>query len=268
MIIGRAQKHWLIVVLGSMFALAAGVQAMTWLINQGTYTWYQSVGWKSNEQNILDQLGPSEQIGYIKSVLGEPIFRDGDEKYQEYVFKRRFGYIQAVADKNEKVVLYSIVSCITDFKPSIHLPEGKKVRLNFDSLKSTNLGNTYYSISGATANSYLIEGGYGGNPSNYQETYVGATDSCGVISAPSGTYDLLEETKCKNSHLGLQGFTEDFCKYDKTDRRIDKMREEVLINTAIMTAPNVSIKDLRPLTKFGPDRVQLRALPNYYAEWH
>lgn len=110
-----------------VFTFAAGMQAVTWLISTSSATLYEKFGWMDVEQKILDQLGPNVQVGYVQELLGEPILRDGGEKYQEFVFKRKFGYIQIVADRNDKTVLYSAVVCRTDFRPTIQSFLGQRL---------------------------------------------------------------------------------------------------------------------------------------------
>lgn len=253
-------------VIAAAFAFASGVQATNWLISQTNFYYQENVAWKKHEEKILNQLSPNMQLQYAEQILGEPIFRDGGEKYKEYVFKRRAHWVQLVTDDNNKIQLYSIAICDPSFQPKIKLPGEKTVQMNKDTLATSGNKQTHYFISGATSNSYLIEGGYGANPENYQSTYLGTTDSCGGIHGEE-YYVLLDRKKCPNSHLGVQGYSEDFCQYDTEDSEISAMRKNIKIDTVAITAPNVGISDLRPRFQIGPDRIELRVLPEYYKEY-
>jgi len=256
-----AKKHWFVALMAGIFAFASGTQATSWLLDAISKEWNDTVGWMSHEQKLLDQVGPGVQAGYFRSVFGEPIFRDGSEKYKEYVFKRKFGYIQIISDNRDKTLLYSVVVCSSNFKPKIHLATGDVV-MQRDSLLTKGGGDTYYFISGATANSYLIEGHYGGNPTNYQEIYLGATDSCGGldVSDLKAMYEMLSSKKCYIESLGKP---RSHCRYDVNDPEIKSMRSKIKINTIVTTAPGINIEDLQSSIQFGPDRTELRVLPGY-----
>lgn len=256
-----AKKHWFIVLMAGIFAFASGTQATSWLLNMASDKWNDTIGWMGHEQKLLDQVGPGVQIGYFKHVFGEPIFRDGDKKYKEYVFRRRFGYIQAISDQQDKTLLYSVVVCNDNFKPKIHLATGD-ITMQRDSLLTKGSGETYYFISGATANSYLMEGGYGGNPANYQEVYLGVTDSCGGLgsSVSDEIYRMFLDKKCHTKSLSK---TKSYCRYNIDDPEIKDMRSRVKINTVVVTAPGVGIEDIKSPIQFGPSRTELRVLPGY-----
>lgn len=258
------KRHWVALLLMAAFTFASGVQATSWLIAEAARAYESNIGWKGKEEKILNSISANMQIGLIKQILGEPIYKNGGEKYTEYVFRRPAEWIQVVVDNNGRAQMYAINICDSNFKPTIKVLPSLEVKMMEDTLYSKGSGETRYFISGATSNSYLLEGSYLGNPGNYQSVYMGATDGCGTLNAPEKSYELLETKNCKDAHLGLQGFSEPYCQYDIENSEIENMRKSVRIDTLAITAPNVSAEDLSPRSQIGVDRIMMRVLPNYY----
>ena len=103
---------------------------------------------------------------------------------------------------------------------------------------------------------------YGGNPTNYQEIYLGATDSCGGLDVSDlrAMYKTLSDKKCYTESLGK---AKSHCRYDVDDSEIKSMRSKIKINIIVATAPGINIEDLQSSIQFGPDRTELRVLPGY-----
>lgn len=260
------RRHWVIVLVLACFALASGMEATSWGIGRLQALYHEKVAWKAQEEKLLQSIGPNMQVGYVKQILGEPVFQDGGNEYKEYIFRRRAAWVQVVADQHDKVQLYSVAVCRADFKPKLTLPSGKTVVLMQDTLASAGGGDTYYFVSGATANSYIVEAEYLGNPSRYQKTYLGDTDSCGSLGSTNlgAIYDLLSDKKCiKEIEPEFATQKSKRCLYDVNDPQIMEMRKNTVINTVSITAPMVDLPQLRPSLQIGPDRVELRVLPDY-----
>ncbi len=263
----KSKKNWAILFLAAIFTFASGIQATGWLFQQLTKSYNNNIGWKNEETSRLNSLAANMQLGAVKKALdSEPLLINAQGDFIEYTFRQRGGWVQVITDKNQRTLMYSIAICDLSFKPRITLSNGRIIKVNEDHLDTLNdlgEGKTLYFISGATANSYLLEGGYAANPGNYQSYYAGATDSCGVIDVPDYAYAALDENACKSTHLGLQGRDEEYCQYDKNNTKINQMRMEVKINTIIVTAPVFTIDDLGGAFNLGPNRLELRVLTDY-----
>jgi hypothetical protein len=220
-------------------------------------TFYNShLGWKRMEEKVINSLAPAMHIAKFHEVLGAPLFcRKSDSGYAEYVYKRRGYWVQAITDTEGSVVLYAVTSCSERFRPRIkNNPVGVPVRLRTTTFKAA-AGeyepDLHYSISGATANSYLIEKLYLGNPSHYQTVFWGYNDACSNKwaddSLPVKLYSYLRE--CDNAP-------------NINNSLVDTFRANNTFNTFAVASPFVDPTEIMQAFQVGIDRIQVRIYPN------
>ena len=251
-------KNPVIIVIGIIVFF---ISSITTIINDGTDLMYKAnatIGWRGFEEKIINSLNASIRIEKFIEILGEHVFyREGEHGYFEYVFERRDGryWIQAITDKQGTVVIYSVTSCDSSFKPQIkYSPRGRPIRLGETTFKEAAGGDEVdydYVVSAATANSYLIEKIYTGNPGLYQTEYWGIIDSCN-----RGKFydDIVPYTP---PNILTESLNID-------DPILHQFRETFAINTYAVSSPLVEFAaDMgSPLEDFqiGVDRIQIRVI--------
>jgi hypothetical protein len=251
-------KNPVIIVIGIIVFF---ISSITTIINDGTDLMYKAnstIGWRGFEEKVINSLNASIRIEKFIETLGEHVFyREGEHGYSEYVFERRDGryWIQAITNKEGTVVIYSVTSCDSSFKPQIkYSPTGRSIRLAETTFKEAANGvevSYDYYVSAATSNSYLIENDYAGNPGMYQTEYWGIIDSCDR----NGFYEDIVPNLPPDML---------FNPLNREDPILHQFRETFAINTYAVSAPFVenysSTGD--PLDDFqiGVDRIQIRVV--------
>jgi hypothetical protein len=248
------ENHPVTILIGiTVFVLSA----LTTLINDGGDLINKanaSIGWRGFEEKIINSLNASISIEKFQETLGQHIFyREGENGYSEYVFERREGkyWIQAITDQQGVVVVYTVTSCDSSFRPRIrYSPRGKIIRLGESTFKEAadgiGVGFNYF-VSGATSNSYLIEEAYLGNPGKYQTEFWGIIDACDRTRF----YDLYVPDLPGGLVTG---------ELDINDPILDQFRGKFAINTYAISSPLAEIDIILEAFQIGVDRLQIRVV--------
>ncbi len=234
---------------------------------------YDNILISRNIGKKINSLSAGQSINFFKQTLGaEKIGRDVSEKYKEYIFQYKTAFIQALSNKDSEEVVYWAITYCGDTPVPVNRKVfsmaylytgekdlfgnekfdpvfGKKIWLNKSSyadIFQNEVGDFSYFISGATANSFVYESLYLGNPGAYQTLIIGVNDICPV----SELYDYLD----------ISG--------ESTQEQIQLYRQKGKVNTYGETAPFageevVQLLDAQqsfddPYITFGVDRIKVR----------
>lgn len=233
---------------------------------------YSNIFISKNISKKMDRISAGQSINFFRQELGsEMLQREVSEKYSEYIFDYKNLFIQTLVDnKNNEVVYWAITNCnspVTLKRQVFSMAGfytgkkgllgndingytfGDKLILNkskFSDIFKNTKGDFKYFISGATANSYIYESVYLGNPSAYQTIIIGINDVC--------------NREIENfSILGLEG--------DASEEKINEFRKLSAVNTYGETAPFYGDEVLKLLGNqhsndsyitFGVDRIKVR----------
>lgn len=123
--LSRVSKHPVWIVFGLLVALTTGLVA----VQSSLATIY---GWLSpvvpyfsvlNDELAVSELVPGRQVSRYVDALGDYQYRRTIEGWAEYVFVRPNCYIQALADQDERVLMYAVTARNPDFHPSFEWPD-------------------------------------------------------------------------------------------------------------------------------------------------
>jgi hypothetical protein len=245
---------WIFFIL--LVTLLSGILTILGFLGDIGQLYKLTLGEKKYEENIVNSLSAGLSINYFKEKLGNEFMEKIiTSDINQYIFKRYTYYIQALADKSNTVIFWSITDCNSKKTFTIRSPWLDRVVLHKSSFgelfeKSDNPSVNYFK--GITANSYVYESLYLGNPSGYQTAYIGINDACSdeitpLFSLSDDVIDKAQDRKLEDlsSNLDIQTF-----------------RNNSKINTYGETAPfqgdliNQLLKDRK--TTFGIDRIELR----------
>jgi len=212
--------------------------------------------WQIIEEKKINSLSASISIENFINILGTPLFKREPsyvkKEYEEYTFKGRGYWVQAITDRMGSVVLYAVTACDDNFRPIIYnSPLSKNIVLRVSNFEVGDGNSIGYYFRGVTANSYAFEESYLANPGNYQTVFYGLNDICindadELSALPFGCgYD--EEVECP------QGEMKEF-------------RVNHYINTFAVSAPFISAENLFSAAEYaglqiGVDRVLVRVYP-------
>jgi hypothetical protein len=211
--------------------------------------------WRDREYKRLSSLHGGLNIEKFHEILGTPVFittaHDG-VPLNEATYKGRDYWVQAIFNSNGMVLMFSVTAC-EDFNPTFVNQIGKVTLGRSRMAFSDNIpGAIHYNIPGATANAYLIDEYYLGNPGNYKTYYFGLTDACGRLVGES----YLTSPMFQDGYfLGWENRT-----YPRTDYRILEFRQTSIVNTYGETAPFVDTKAFLASFQIGPNRILTRTL--------
>lgn len=197
--------------------------------------------------HTVEKLSAGVQLSYFTNLLGEATFKNVQENdLIEWIFVDPDYYIQAITDKEDKVLAYAITTRSESFTPNFNIA-GQRITLRattFGQLRqkgepiecSWNLGNT--------APSWYWEAYSYGNPGLYQDYIYAINNSASYSNWPSPS---------ENSGSMFEG---DICR---------KMDEDDLNSSPINTIMVIGVGvDRSLITKsafyIGPDPIQLRTL--------
>jgi hypothetical protein len=235
-----------------------GIIAIITTLSQALRKTFQYVrlrsNWKPIEEKTINSLTPGINIAKFQEVLGTHLFRRTSENgYIEYTYKRRGYWIQAITDQEASVVLYTVTSYDQGFKPRLkNNPIGVPIRLGTTTFKAAageHDPELHYFISGATANTYLMEKLYLGNPSHYQTVLWGYNDA--------GSIKLQDNTMLLNLFSYLQGREQPPSLQDAV---VNIFRANNTFNTFAVSAPSIDISDILKSFQVGVDRIQTRII--------
>jgi hypothetical protein len=164
------------------------------------------------------------------------------------------------------VLAYSVTSCNRDFQPTFNpstSPAGP-ITLNkttFLDVKMHDDASINIFISGATANSYVYQAIYQGNPSNYKTYAWGLNDACQWYPA-AGNGNLPLRWEQWSASAEGRGFAA----HKKIGPNLNELLSSSAVNTYMETAPfatDIFEKGLGELypQQIGVDRIMVRSYP-------
>lgn len=204
-------------VLTALAAVAGGLLAIVGAVTL-LRGWYDdTIGQDSQLYRRLEKLTADSQVDYFTEVLGAPRLKNPTTTWDRYVYVHDKYYVQAVTNKDGKVMFFSVTTRRADFKPQFGFrgaftKGGSQVR-------SFRLGQVHYaelSDSGPKPHGIAAMSGahtgygevfYFGKPSQYQ-AYVFANSEVGYLGGrlPSRIGQIVFENR---GMLGRGWFADD-----------------------------------------------------------
>ena len=197
------------------------------------------------EQVVINSLSTSVSIEAFRQTLGPNLFyRVSENGYAEHVFARPGYWVQVITDDGGTVVFYAVTSCDLDFRPTVYTAanpdRGAQLQVSTYKAISPTLGAYHVFISGATANSFVFEMGYGEAADGSLDLVWGWNDAC-----PS-RYGI-STTRLERCYHNL----------DCDPQELDEWRDSNAVNTVGVGDVDVAIDNFQ----IGIDRVQVRVYP-------
>lgn len=256
------EKHPLIIIIALFITAISQLIILGQGYQQVQNIYKSTIGWRSTEEQIINRLSASINIAVFEKNLGIPVFVQTREEITEYSFSRKGYWVQAITDQAGTVLRYAVTVCDPSFKPTFkYNPVGNLVTIGVttfsevaDSIDSVEAD---YFLGVNTANAYMTEKAYYGNPSNYQTVWWGLNDACNFyenISDSDHAY-LLDIEFSDNKEIDL------------ADQKVNEIRARTKINTFGISSPFEGvIASNKAYSKFqlGVDRVLLRTSPNQW----
>lgn len=173
---------------------------------------------------------------------------ENNEKiYKEYVYVNNLFYVQALTDKNNKVLVYSVTTRKKDFNPIFNTPDNS-IRIILGKTKFSEISDgpeKKYGWVGAHTFSY-IEKYYLGNPGNYADYYFSINDA-GYTEF--GEFDQLTL------------LNPEFIDLPENFEKIKKFRGSSVINTYSVTQPVIDLAiESGLVNNLGPSVDQVRVM--------
>jgi len=218
------------------------------------------------EEEKVNKLSTGVDLGYFKSILGEPVFVNNvgepqdildiykrseqcknSQEQKEFIFVNNLFFVQAITNKNNAVIEYAVTTRRADFNPKFKFWNGEREvevvlgKSNFFAAISDPPEKIDY-YCGAHNFGYDEEH-YFGNPGNYQ-SYIFANNQAGI----PGSTIACAINSLQNSPTPIS-----------PDRpELKELRKKAIINTYAVTAPQVDIENL--CFGIGPTYDQVRVL--------
>jgi hypothetical protein len=87
--------------------------------------------WREDEYRRLRAIHAGYDLSFVQNQLGAPaqVNEVGDTDFTERIFVRRDHFVQVVSSSSGRVVLYSVVSCDEDFRPTFDAEPSTEVQL-------------------------------------------------------------------------------------------------------------------------------------------
>jgi hypothetical protein len=182
-----------VVLLSALITITGGLSVLN--------TFYRStVAYKRTLRRALARLSVHVHINYVRDILGSPALVNPRQDKCEYVFIKKYFYVQAIADTADRVLAFSVTTRSYRFNPSVRLGSYNltfkmlHVRLGktpFSALDSLGYKpRSVFSEYAARRYSYYEEY-YFGNPGNYL-TYVFCVNNAGCAPWPRfGRWDTF-----------------------------------------------------------------------------
>lgn len=256
-IVDKLKKNNLFILIGILLMLLSSVIILTQGFSAIKEQYEKSIGYKGKLLDNINKLSADVHIDYFTDILGAPVFiNDYNDKsfststinsdLSEYIFVNKYFFVQALTDKQSKVIAYSVTTRKVNFNPKI-----KGIKLGKTKFKELGQGesDSIVSYSGAH-NFYYHEAYYGANPDNYQ-TIIYALNEAGYagIEEELEAYTNIPSNKKPDEKILL------------SDPEIQKFRDSAIINTYTVSAPHVFFRENLDGFRFGPDYNQIRILP-------
>jgi hypothetical protein len=176
----------IVVLLSALITITGGLTVLN--------RFYRStVGYKRTLRRALARLSVGVNINYFRDILGSPAFVNARQEKREYVFVNKYFYVQAITDRADSVLAFSITTRSYRFNPSIRLGGHKMLRVRlgkttFSALDSVGKPSSVFSNENARRYSYYEEY-YLGNPGNYL-IYIFCINNTGCTAWPGyGRWD-------------------------------------------------------------------------------
>lgn len=243
--------------------------------------YYQKIQWKQRSYELINSLAADVNIGYFESKLGKAAFLNVAEKTnkKEYIFVNKNYYIDAITDKNGKVLMYSVTTRNINFNPTS--PDGKIVlgKSRFIDLANNDFfGEPIEIISWLGAHdAFYMEGYYWGNPMNYQIYYYSNSDAgfnnyddSDYVGNPNYFPGYIENGQPKMFAMLIdEEVSGEGPEYKKSSEIMEfRKRNTRIINTYTITAPFITVGEMADYFKerdsfyfLGPDKNQVRLAP-------
>lgn len=260
---GRVRGSSMFVILALATVFVSSVITIGGAVIRARDYFQATVGWRALESEKLNRLVAGTNIGMFAALLGPPLFvRESSETVSGYYGSRGWvtepvtestfrghGYwVQAIHDRTGLVLVMSVTSCDVTFQPTFDRAAPHPITLHrttFADLGSAEYKKLRYFISGATANTYIYEEYYGGNPSNYQTIAWGINDAC-PYTIDYSLLGALRDAERGVLSEGLQTF-----------------RQSTAVNTYVETAAQFNeTEGIWKAFQFGADRILLRTVPD------
>jgi hypothetical protein len=142
-----------------------------------------SSSWQVQEEERINSLSTLVTIETFQRILGpHQLYREpGRGEFVEYSFARPGYWVQAVTDEDGSVVFFAVTSCDVDFRPQVYTtvygPDAVQLRVTtVDDLPDT------WGLDQRGDDEVYIGGG---NPSLYQQAYLGNNQTCSAGEAGS-----------------------------------------------------------------------------------
>ena len=256
------EKHPLIIIIALFVTAISQLVILGQGYQQAKEIYKNTINWRNTEEQIINKLSASINIAVFEKYLGIPVFVKSVEGATEYSFSRRGYWVQAITDQSGSVLRYAVTVCDPSFKPRLQYnPVGKPVTIGVTTfsevVESIDSIEPDYFFGLATANNYMTERAFYGNPSNYQTTWWGLNDVCNFyenISDADREY-LLNINFSDNENIDL------------SDQKINDIRIRTKINTFGISSPFEGVASSSAINKkfqLGVDRVLLRTAPNQW----
>lgn len=244
-IIGKVKKHQFILLLGSLVGLlilaAQVLGALNTIQNQ-----IKELATNKSDSQIINELRAGATREYFSSLLGAPINAINVGTFIRELYRFKDNWITTIANSNGTVDIFTVTACTEDI--TIEQPlRGQYLVLNETTLdqfnisvntaftgevvKHSTLSDARYFISSATANSYIYESIYLGNPGGYQTVIYGISDAClfdALLPGVDYEANYFEEMLQNISESGS---------VDIRNPAVHRFRQESVINTWGMTSP-------------------------------
>lgn len=208
----------------------------------------------SRDKNINQNINGNNntQIMGNNNIVGNDMVNllpknEKQEELKEYIFVNDLFYVQAVADSNNKVLLYSVTTRQKDFNPSLKILDDS-IEIILGKTKFSDINEEpekEYGWAGAHSFFYTEEY-YFGNPGNYASYYFSINDAGYLNLIEDFPYNLF--------------VNENFIKDNPTE--MQKFRENSIINTYTVASPFLGIMEKVSNFSFGPSHHQVGVVKN------
>lgn len=227
--------------ISSFFTILQGVSWMG-------LTYKRAFQWRDLEYQKINEIRPGMDIRKVNEVFGTPTYTrmsDKNPQITENTYMENDYWIDTFSKNSGEVLFYSVTSCNKNFTPSIQPnPINRKIVLQVSTFNSVGIDpdRLNYSV-GVTANTYFFDGYDQGNPSDYEQVFVGWNDVC-----PPDPRNAISDLNFFLFHTN----------FHLTDPQIIQFRKNAVVNTYAETAPNVRIENLINYFQIGVDRIEVR----------
>jgi hypothetical protein len=256
-------------VLVVMFVIIVSISSLVTITEGLTKinSYYLSSFWKLHKAyEQVYKLNIDTQINNFEDILGRAFFVNQHKKYKEYLFLEDLFYVQAIADLDDKVIMYAVTTRSNKFKPRFETAFFDKKEKGIDIIlgktrfyEIANYPHDIYGFCSANMLSfYYVEMFYLGGSGRFLD-YAVAYNGAGSGEVGELYFPLFNETIDRKElikQIQEKGFSEE----------LQKFRNNIVVNTYCIMEPGFDFeldqgKD-ESLT-VGPDISQLILLRNW-----